>query len=923
MILVWALATMVVAAGLAPFLAARLGRAAGYPLAVVFVAVLAMVISQYREVVVDNETIEYVRPWIPALKASFALRLDGLSLLFSIVVLGVGALIMLYCPRYLSAGSGHGRLFGILTFFAAAMLALVLADDVVLLFVGWELTTLCSFLLVGGRGLAGAKPATRAFVITAGGGLALLAAVIMLSVVAGTTRLSEILQQSDVIAESPLYPWIGALTVVAALSKSAQLPLHFWLPDAMVAITPVSAYLHAATLVKGGVYVLLRFSPLFADRPLWHLVLMAVGLVTAVVGALFALQQHDLKSILAYSTVSQLGWIIALVGVGTTAALAAAALHTFAHALFKATLFMLVGIIDREAGSRDIRELEGLWRVMPITATLTAFAALSMAGIAPFVGFVSKEEAYDAFLSTSDADWTPLGADWTGALSAGIAVVAASLTFAYGFRILHGAFGGRITQRELYEPSAAFWLPAAVPAVAGLVLGLYPQVLNPLVTRTVVDTAFQASEADLALWHGFTVALALSVLTIVIGSALFARREQVEELVLRVRLPFTGAQVFDRLYEGAIRFGADVGRPTRSGATGAQLAWPLGALVLLAGVGLLWLGDPPPAPLPTTEAGDWALVALLAVAVAALAGVGNRLAALGLLGVVGLVVASFFLSLGAPDLALTQVLVEILTVVVAVLVLRRLPLRFRRVPRPQRSAAAVLAVASGLTVGTATYLLTGRRERSEVADYLLVEAEEATGGTNVVNTVLVDFRGLDTLGEVAVLAVAGLGLLVLLAAPRERDPAPAGPIDPLADGASVVFRIAGRVLGPVVVLLSLWLLLRGHDEPGGGFIAALVAGAGVAITQLPRGPEAGPRLPARPLIAAGLSLAAVTGVLGFLDGSYLRPLTGELPVLGLKLTSSLVFDVGVFLVVVGLVVAALDRLARGQVPLTAGDGDRR
>jgi multicomponent Na+:H+ antiporter subunit A len=286
------------------------------------------------------------------------------------------------------------------------------------------------------------------------------------------------------------------------------------------------------------------------------------------------------------------------------------------------------------------------------------------------------------------------------------------------------------------------------------------------------------------------------------------------------------------------------------------------------------------------------------------------------------VVASVFLSLGAPDLALTQVLVEILTVVVAVLVLRRLPLRFLRVPRPRRSAAAVLAVVSGLTVGLATYVLTGRRERSEIADYLLFEAEEATGGTNVVNTVLVDFRGLDTLGEVAVLAVAGLGLLALLSAPRDQDPPAPTAIDTLADGAGTIFRIASRVLGPVVVLLSLWLLLRGHDEPGGGFIAALVAGAGVAITQLPRGPEAGPRLSARPLIASGLALAATTGLLGFLDGSYLRPLTGELPVLGLKVTSSLVFDVGVFLVVVGLVVAALDRLARGQVPATVGEGER-
>jgi multicomponent Na+:H+ antiporter subunit A len=912
-VLVVVLVVMVGAAALAPVLALRLRQNTGYVLSIVFFALCLLLLGVGRDVA-SGETVTAEATWIPSLDIAFRLQLDGLSLLFSIVVLGVGGLIMLYTPSYLSDQESHAGLYGILTLFAGAMLLLVLSADIVLMFVGWELTTLCSFLLVGGRGLAGAAPASRAFIVTAGGGLALFAAVVLLSVAGGTTDLTLILTRVPEIAASPLYPVIGALIVTAALSKSAQLPLHFWLPDAMVAITPVSAYLHAATLVKGGVYLLLRFSPLYADQFEWHLVLMGVGLITAVVGAVLALKQHDLKAILAYSTVSQLGFIIALVGVGTALALAAATLHTFAHALFKATLFMLVGIIDRQAGGRDIRELPRLWQVMPITATLTAAAAVSMAGIAPFVGFVSKEEAFAAFLSAPQASWTPDGTAWTGALAAGMAVTAAALTFAYGFRILYGAFGGSDKPSDLYEPSFWFWFPVAIPAVAGLLLGLRPDVLNSVVNRSVLDTSFEVKEADLALWHGFTLALALSVLTVAVGTLLFVHRDRVDAVLQRWRLPFTGADVFDRLYGAAIAFGAWVGSPTRTGRTSRHLLHPIVGLLLVVAVGTIALVRASHPLTDTSRTSDWWLLVLLVVPLLALVMATNRMATLILLGVVGLVVALWFLLLGAPDLALTQLLVEILTVVVAVLVIRRLPERFRTVPRASRLGAAALALTAGAGIAVTTLLLTGQRQRSSVADYLLARAEEDTGGTNVVNTVLVDYRGLDTLGEIAVVGVAALGLLAVLSATRRGPSLTSTREEP--DGAWVVFRLVSRGVGPVVIVLAVLLLLRGHNQPGGGFIAALVASAGLAIAQLPRGPEAGPRLRAVPLVAVGLVVAVLTGLLGLLDGSFLRPLGTTLQLAGLdvKLTTSLIFDVGVFLVVVGLTVAALDRLARGTVP---------
>ncbi|WP_052745704.1 hydrogen gas-evolving membrane-bound hydrogenase subunit E [Allosalinactinospora lopnorensis] len=923
MVLVLVLGALVVSAAAAPLFERFLGRNAGWPLAVIFL-VLGSAIAWPAPRVLANQPVAFTWPWLPSIDVAFALRLDGLSLLFALLILGVGALIMAYCTRYFGHGARHGTVYLLLTLFAASMLGLVLADDLVLLFVFWELTSVCSFFLIGNAGLAAAQPAKRALLVTAMGGLGLLGAVLLLAVAAGTTRLSVILREFDWAADPAFTTVVLLLLVFAAFTKSAQIPFHFWLPDAMAASTPVSAYLHAATMVKAGIYLLMRFSPEFAEGALWTALLVGTGLATAVVGALLALKQHDLKALLAYSTVSQLGFLTALVGIGTPEALGAAALHTLAHALFKATLFMLVGIIDREAGSRDVRRLDGLWRVMPVTATLTGLAAMSLAGIPPALGFVSKEKIYAAFVDFP-------GPEWLGWLLGAVAVFAAVLTFAYGFRLLHGAFGGTTVQRRLVEPSWPFRTPAAVAAVLGIVLGIAVSTLSLLVEQIILDTRFMSGDPHLELWPGFSAELAMSALTVVLGLLLFRARAPVDRWLQRRRLPFSGVSVFERCYSAVIRFGGWVGAPTRSLAPSVQMLPIVLVLLALAAVGLWW-GVPlaPRAP-GTTRIEDWLIVAVLAAAVAAIAATRFRIAAVCLLGVIGFVVAMWFLMLGAPDLALTQLLIEFLTVAVAVLALSRLPALFQPGGRLRTGASAAIALLAGAGATVVAFAFTGRRGPSAVRDYYLSESEEATGGTNVVNTILVDFRALDTLGEITVLAAVAIGVAAfvestpLLRSALQRELLPRGsPIENAADNA-VVIRVFGRLLVPVIIAFSLYLLLRGHNAPGGGFIAALVGGAGLAMVYIASlAPDRrSAAWPSVGLAGAGLAIAVAAGLIGLADGSFLRPFHGELELLGatVKGTTSLIFDVGVYLIVIGVIVSALRRMGSGLSGALAHGGE--
>ncbi|MGY1709354.1 hydrogen gas-evolving membrane-bound hydrogenase subunit E [Geodermatophilus sp. SYSU D00758] len=920
--LVLALGAMAALAAAAPLLHRRLGRDTGYVLAVGFAGIGGLLVTAAPTVLAGGE-VTASWSWLPSLQVSFSLRLDGLAGLFCLIVLGVGTLIMAYCPRYLGDSGRNGTVYGLLTVFAGAMLGLVLAADLVLLYVFWELTTVCSFFLVATAGRVAVRPARRALLITTAGGLALLLAVVMLSVLVGTTDLTTVLAAREQVLASPLAWPIGGLIAFAAFTKSAQVPLHSWLPGAMVAMTPVSAYLHAATMVKAGIYLLMRTTPLFADQQAWSALLITVGLTSAITGAFMALREHDLKAILAQSTVSQLGLLVAVIGVGTPTALAAAMLHTAAHALFKATLFMLVGIIDKETGSRDIRELSGLRRVMPVTATVTGLAALSMAGVPPMLGFVSKEYLFQGLLQ---ADVAP----WAGPVAGALGVTASALTFAYGMRIVHGAFGGPTRQPDLYEPSAAFLAPAVVAAVAGLALGPGVDLLNPMVTRAAADVVYVGAVPEFAFWHGLSPEVLMSAVTIVLGTALFVRRDPVDRALARLPLP-DGAALFDRAHDAVVDLGYAVGRPDRSPALAAHLARPVVALVVLGAVGTAAVGDLPPRG-STDQPLDWPVLALLALAVTGAVSARSALGALGLVGMVGLVVAGWFLLAGAVDVALTLLLVEVLTAVIAVLVLRHLPPRLGRAGRPRTVLAAALGLAAGTAAASATLAATGRRELSDAGAWFLGSAEPETGGSNVVNTILVDFRGMDTLGEAIVLGAAALGLLVLVhpAPHRASGAAPAaGPAARRADD-GLVLQVASRVLVPAMAALAAYLLWRGHDEPGGGFISALVAGTAVALHQSAHDFPGLPRLlRPGPLVGAGLVLALGTGASAVLQGDpLLTPV--EVPVLGaLGIGSALLFDLGVLLLVLGLLVAAVERLGAGVGgPLPrprSGDprGDRR
>jgi multicomponent Na+:H+ antiporter subunit A len=908
-----AVLAVLVLAALTPALVRVLGRDAGYLNAAVFLGIVAWTVPS-AGAVLEGETVADGFAWLPQAGLSVSFRMDSLGLLFAWLVLGIGAAVMAYGARYFAPGDPRkaSRYLALLTFFAGAMLGLVLADDLVLLFVFWELTSVSSFFLIGGRG-EGGPGATRAFLTTAIGGLALFAGVALIGAAGGSFALTDVLADPDAVAGSTLAPAIVVLLLLAAFTKSAQFPFHYWLPGAMVAPTPVSTYLHAATMVKAGIYLMFRFTPVFGGVPLWRTTLVLVGLGTAVFGAVVALRRTDLKSLLAYSTVSQLGFLTGLIGIGTPLALAAAALHTLAHALYKATLFMTVGVVDHEAGTRDLRELGGMRRFLPVTAAAGALAAISMAGLPPLLGFVSKEEAFAAFLEAE-------GPVWLAGVGATLAVLASVGTFAYSARYYLGTFEGPV-RTEAHRAPLGFEVPALLTALGGIGLGLVVPFLDPVVNGVSRDTTGAEADLHLALWHGVTTPLVLSGIVTGGGLLLVYRRTLVEAFQSRFTTP-SAESVFDRVHDRTLAFGGWVGRPGGWNAPLTYLA-PVLAVALVAGASVLaGHADVGGAPAPAERA-DWAIVVLLAAGIAGVAQARSRMAAVAMLGLVGFTVAGWFVLLGAPDLALTQLLIETLTVVLVVLVFRHLPHRFPRGGRRRKAGAAVTAVTFGVFTGVATYLLTGRRGLSDTGAQFLAEGEGLTGGANVVNTILVDFRALDTLGEIAVLAVAAAGMIAIVRMPerggiarpvlRDDSPATPRPLPLVGMIDSPILRTSATLVAPAMVLASLWLLVRGHDAVGGGFIGGLTVGAAVVLLFLSRGHERiwqSHLLRAVPLLGSGLVVAVLYGFGGLaLAGAFLSGRDVTLPG-GLHVAASLIFDIGVYLVVVGLMTTILRHLGQ-------------
>ena len=945
MSLLAALAAVFGLAAALPALVRWLGRDAGYLGAAVLAALAGWFGIQGSAVLAgDTRTAELA--WLPSAGVSLALRLDALSWLFALIVLGIGAAVLAYAARYFAVdASSIARYLALLTFFAGAMLGLVLADDVIVLFVFWELTSISSFFLIGGLG-EGKPGATRALLVTGLGGLALLAGLILMSVAAGTSSLGAMLADPTAVTGAPVAPAIVLLLLLGATTKSAQLPFHFWLPGAMVAPTPVSTYLHAATMVKAGIYLLFRFTPVFAGVPLWRTSLVLVGFVTAVFGAVVALKQDDLKALLAYSTVSQLGLLTGLIGIGTPLALATAAIYTLSHALYKAALFMTVGIVEHETGTRDLRRLGGLRAGLPLVAAAGGFAAVSMAGLPPLLGFVAKEEVFASLLA-SRAELAVLG------LVALVLMVVASIgTFAYSARYYLGTFEGP-ERSHPHRATLGFVLPPLLLGAGGVVLGLVVPWLDPVANGVAAATTGVDPELHLALWHGVTPALLLSLVVVASGLALIARRGPVERAQRRVTLR-PGDAVFDGLYDATLRLGKRFGAPAASLSPASYLT-PILATLLLVGVAATARGGieltGPAAP---SLAADWAVVVLVAACIAGVVQARSRLGAVAALGMTGFVVAGWFVLLGAPDLALTQLLVETLTIAVVIVVFRRLPSTFARGGARRKVVAAGIAAAVGTSAGLATFALTGRRELSDIGARFLAEGESVTGGSNVVNTILVDFRALDTLGETTVLAVAALGIYALVRLVRHDPiprPEPTVPVEPdeppdvfevrdddpeeaivhlrMWSGPgtidSLILQTVANALGVAMLVASLWLLVRGHDAVGGGFIGGLTAGAAVVTFYLSHGHERvwqSRWLRVTPLVGAGLIVSAGYGLAGLLTGrGFLAGGKLSLPG-GLDVAASLVFDVGVYLVVVGMVTTIVRHLGQG-LPEDQPEPDRQ
>ncbi|MCU1424793.1 MAG: mnhAB [Microbacteriaceae bacterium] len=887
--------------------------------------------------VVGGGRVEQVVPWVPQLDLSLALRLDTLSWVLALVVTGVGALVLVYCAFYFSdAEEGLGRFAATLLGFAGAMYGLVIADDVYLLFVFWEATSVLSYLLIGHSTARKASrgAALQALLVTTFGGLVMLVGLVLLSVETGTSRLSEIVAAAPA---GPLVTTAVILVLVGAMSKSAIVPFHFWLPSAMAAPTPVSAYLHAAAMVKAGIYLLARLAPGFADVPGWREIVVGFGVVTMLFGAWTALRQTDLKLVLAYGTVSQLGFLMVVTGYGTRDAALAGLALLLAHALYKSTLFLTVGIIDHRAGTRDLRKLSGLGREAPVLATVTALALVSMIGLPPAFGFVAKEAVFTALLHDAVAGGS-LG--WVALVGVAAGSV---LTVAYSARFFWGAFYRKpgVEPVRKARVSARFSFSPALLAASGVVLGVSAAFVDPLLSGYSTTIPAEGESYHLALWHGLEPALGISAATLLLGALVFLWRGRRTSFTRPSGLTAAGS------YSGVLRSVDRVAARTTSLTQRGSLPFYLGVIFLVfvgcVGAALIanrsWPRDLKLWDFP----GQAAIGVVMIIAALAATRATKRFQAVVLVGVTGYGMASLFALEGAPDLALTQVLVEVVTLVAFVLVLRRLPARLGT-RNGSRNAAlrAGIAVAVGAIMATVAVVALAARNRLPISLAWPDLAYTGGHGRNVVNVALVDLRGWDTMGELSVIIVAATGVasLVFISGrsdnlrriPRReaRDTIRARRREE-GDEARSSWLLAGRTLAagnrsillevvvrltfhPIIVV-SVYLLFAGHNLPGGGFAGGLVAGLALVARYLAGGRhelgaaapvDAGKMLGAGLLLAVGAALVPMFFGQSALTSSFFE---GEVWPFGhVEFVTSTIFDVGVYLVVVGLVLDVLRSL---------------
>ncbi|MBL0165680.1 MAG: monovalent cation/H+ antiporter subunit A [Propionivibrio sp.] len=858
--------------------------------------------------------------WLPAYGLDLSLRLDGLGLLFCFLILGIGLLVVLYAYYYLPVTDALGRFYSLLLLFMSAMLGVVLSENLILLLIFWEITSLSSFLLVAYRHEhhAARIGARMALAVTGGGGLALLAGILLLGHIVGSYELSAVLQAGERIRAHELYAPTLILILLGAFTKSAQFPFHFWLPNAMAAPTPVSAYLHSATLVKAGVFLLARLYPALAGSDLWFWLVSGTGALTLVYAASVALFRHDIKGLLAYSTISQLGLITLLFGLDTPLTVVAGVFHIINHAIFKASLFMAAGVVDHECGTRDMRRVNGMFRYMPITATLAIVAAGAMAGVPLLNGFLSKEMFF------AETVGHPVFAQISWLLPL-FATVAGMLAVAYSSRFIHDVFfnGEPIDlPRTPHEPPRWMRAPIKVLVALCLLLGIFPEWSVARILAAAASATLQGPlpAYTLAIWHGFNPPFVMSLLALGGGVLIYALRAPLFAWYER-RSHRQPLLIFERFYHALSRLAGQLVARIDNGSLQRYSALLIGFVLLLGA----WAGWPVAGEVLVRHTHPADVSALLAFAALALAALGatvlhrQRLLAIVLVSIVGLVVSLTFVRFSAPDLALTQLAVEAGTILLMLLVLYYLP---HKICTPETGITRklrdlLLALGAGGGLGWVSWQMLGTPFET-ISGYYLEHSVPGGGGANVVNVILVDFRGFDTLGEITVLATVALAAHVLLGGLVLKAPERDGDGRRWSAEAHPLFlSMMMRPLLPLAITVSVFIYLRGHNVPGGGFVAGLITGVALVMQYLANGIAfTQPLMPRHPprLLALGLFLAAGIGLASLFYGRpFLTSAHGHVPLpwIGdVELASAMVFDLGVYVVVVTVVLTVLSELGR-------------
>ncbi|SCW30155.1 multicomponent Na+:H+ antiporter subunit A [Rhizobium mongolense subsp. loessense] len=746
---------------LSPFVIRRLGANGAWLLA--SVPLLAFLhFLRFIPGVARGEVVTGGYSWVPSYDLSFSWFLDGLSLTFALLITGIGTLIVLYAGGYLKGHPQQGRFFSFIFLFMGAMLGVVVSDSFLMFFIFWELTSITSFLLIGfdHEREAARRAALQALVVTGGGGLCLLAGLLFLWNITGVTQMSLLSPFGDVVRGSPFYLATLGLVLCGAFTKSAQFPFHFWLPNAMEAPTPVSAYLHSATMVKAGVYLLMRLNPVMGDTPAWEILLPFFGGMTLVAGSALAVAHADLKLKLAYTTVSSLGLLVLLTGFGSQYAIEAAVLYLVAHSLFKGALFMIAGVLDHETGTRDITKLGGLLSAMPLTFAIAILAAISMGGLPPFFGFLAKEEIYAALA----------GGNLRSLMFTAVAIFGNALMFAIAFSVGLKPFVGQAAETPKHPNDAPilFWLGPGILAVLGLAGALFSGITHQYVSSPMAS-AVQGDAIDVAIspMPHLGLPLALSVLTVMLGVAVYWKIEQARALMVSF-LQAAGPgpdRGFDSFIAGLVRLSWRVTRIVQPGRLEIYVTCTFVCLALILLVPPLLYGELPSFPVwpRGVQLHEWALFVLAVIGLAAVLSARDRLTAIVSLGIQGFSVALIFLLFGAPDLSFTQFMVETLSVVILALVMTRLRLTPTD-PRPlrQRLGDGSIALACGLGFALLLMRATEGPFNAALTDFFNTYSKTIAHGANVVNVIIVDFRGTDTLGEIAVVAITGLAIIALI-----------------------------------------------------------------------------------------------------------------------------------------------------------------